>query len=114
MVGLGERLRYARKHKGYTQDSLAAAIGVSRGVIYNLEKNKAPAQVIVIHAICQTLHIRKAWLLEGVGDMNEPVKAHQSAKILVELHDIAAELSEPEIRYLLEVAAAMKRRLDIG
>ena len=36
MDTLGERLKYARKKNGYTQDSLAEIIGVSRGVIFNL------------------------------------------------------------------------------
>ena len=40
MNTLGERLNYARKQKGYTQDSLAQTIGVSRGVIFNLEKTR--------------------------------------------------------------------------
>ena len=40
MDTLGERLNYARKNRGFTQDSLAESIGVSRGVIFNLEKNK--------------------------------------------------------------------------
>lgn len=38
---MGERLRKARKAKGYTQESLAAAIGVSRGVVTNIEYDKA-------------------------------------------------------------------------
>ena len=36
MRSLGERLTYVRKQRGYTQDALAEAIGVSRGVIFNL------------------------------------------------------------------------------
>lgn len=51
MNTLGERLYYVRKSKGYTQDSLAESIGVSRGVIFNLEKNKTQPQLIVINAI---------------------------------------------------------------
>ncbi|WP_418710114.1 helix-turn-helix domain-containing protein, partial [Anaerotruncus massiliensis (ex Liu et al. 2021)] len=37
MDTLGARLNYARRKRGYTQNSLAEEIGVSRGVIYNLE-----------------------------------------------------------------------------
>ncbi len=112
--GMSERLKYARKSKGYTQASLAAAIGVSRGVIFNLEKNKAPAQRIVIQAICRTLHIRKDWLLDGTGEMNEPTNARQSAQILTELYDVAKGFSEPELLYLLGVLETMKQRLGLG
>ena len=41
---LGERLALVRKEKGYTQESLGDTIGVSRGVIFNLEKNKTEPQ----------------------------------------------------------------------
>lgn len=64
MDTLGERLKYTRKKHGYTQDSLAEIIGVSRGVIFNLEKNKTEPQSIVINAICQTLKINKDWLVQ--------------------------------------------------
>ena len=40
-MGIGARLKQARSSKGYTQNSLADAIGVSRGVITNIEHEKA-------------------------------------------------------------------------
>ena len=52
MNTLGERLNYARKQKGYTQDSLVQTIGVCRGFIFNLEKNKIEPQAMVIKAVC--------------------------------------------------------------
>ena len=36
-MNLAFRLKKARKLRGYTQDALASAIGVSRGVISNIE-----------------------------------------------------------------------------
>ena len=88
MNTLGERLNYARKQKGYTQDSLAQTIGVSRGVIFNLEKNKTEPQAIVINAVCQILKINKEWLTDGTGDMESGNQAFQSAKLLEELYNI--------------------------
>ena len=111
MRTLGERLNYARKKRGYTQDSLAEAIGVSRGVIYNLEKNKTEPQAIVINAVCQTLNIDKDWLLCGEGDMEDIGNAAQSAKILAELYEVAKDLSEDEQLYLLDMVKALKQRL---
>ena len=112
MDTLGERLNYARKRKGYTQDSLAEIIGVSRGVIYNLEKNKTEPQIIVINALCQTLKINKDWLLKGIGEMEDTSEASQSTKILAELYGIAKELSEDEQLYLLDTVKALKQRLN--
>ena len=112
MKTLGERLRYARKRKGYTQESLAAAIGVSRGVIYNLEKNKTDPQTIVLNAICSTLKINANWLLRGKGDMADTSEVSQSAAVLSELYDIAKQLSETEQLYLLETVKALKQYIS--
>lgn len=111
MNTLGERLNFARKKNGYTQDSLAETIGVSRGVIFNLEKNKTEPQTIVINAICQTLKINKEWLTNGIGEMENSSEVSQSAKILSELYDVAKELSEDEQLYLLDTVKALKQRL---
>lgn len=111
MDTLGERLKHTRKSKGFTQDTLATAIGVSRGVIFNLEKNKTEAQAIVINAICQTLNISKDWLVNGIGEMENSAKASQSAKVLAELYEVTKGLSEDEQLYLLDTIKAMKVRL---
>lgn len=112
MNTLGDRLNYVRKKNGYTQDSLAELIGVSRGVIFNLEKNKTEPQTIVINAICQILKINKEWLLYGSGEMEDTSEASQSTKILAELYDVAKGLTEDEQLYLLETVKAVKRLLS--
>ena len=94
MNTLGQRLHDARKRRGYTQDSLAREIGVSRGVIYNLEKGKTEPQAIVLNAVCQILKIRKDWLVNGTGEMEESAFASQSVKILAQLYEAAQGLSE--------------------
>lgn len=86
MNTLGERLNYVRKKNGYTQSSLAESIGVSRGVIFNIEKNKTVPQAIVINAICQTLRINKDWLMRGTGKMEDTSEIMLSTKILAELY----------------------------
>ena len=114
MNTLGERLKYVRKRKDYTQDSLAEAIGVSRGVIFNLEKNKTTPQVIVINAICQTLKINKNWLMDGAGEMENMAEASRSAKILEELKELVSGLSEDEQLYILDTIKALQTRLGSG
>lgn len=111
MNSLGERLYHARKKKGYTQESLSAAIGVSRGVIYNLEKDKTNPQGIVINAICRTLHINRDWLLNGEGEMEEYSAASASARILAELYEVAGGLSEREQQYLLDTVKSLRQLL---
>ena len=114
MNTLGERLKYARKSKGYTQDTLANTIGVSRGVIFNIEKNKTKPQSIVINAICQTLSVSKEWLLTAEGEPENYKKTIRSAKILTELFSAVKELSEEEQLYLLDIIKALKKRLTVN
>lgn len=100
------------KKNGFTQDSLAKLIGVSRGVIFNLEKNKTEPQPIVINAICNTLKINSGWLLSGVGKMEDTCDVAKSAKILSELYEVAKGLSDDEQLYILDTIKAMKERLS--
>lgn len=112
MKTLGERLNYARRSNGYTQNSLAESIGVSRGVIFNLEKNKTVPQTIVVNAICQTLNINSDWLLNGAGEMRRQEDPVRRDRVLRELYEFVSELSEDEQLYLLDTAKALRRRLN--
>ena len=103
-------MKLARKSKGFTQDKLADMIGVSRGVIFNLEKDKTEPQTIVINALCQVLNISKEWLLEETGEMENLSRTHQSAKTLAELYEVTKGLSEEEQLYLLDTIKALKLR----
>jgi transcriptional regulator with XRE-family HTH domain len=111
MNTLGERLKYARKKRGYTQESLSEVIEISRGVIFNLEKDKTEPQGIVVNAICQTLKINKDWLLYDAGDMEDKSETSRGARILAELYDSAKSLSEEEQLFLLDTIKALKFRL---
>lgn len=111
MGTIGERLTYARKRNGYTQESLAEAIGVSRGVIFNIEKGKTEPQTIVINAICQALKINKAWLMLGTGSMVDENEASESEEILIELYDVARGLSENERLFILDTMKVLKKHL---
>lgn len=112
MKTLGERLNYARRSSGYTQNSLAESIGVSRGVIFNLEKNKTVPQTIVVNAICKTLNINSDWLLSGAGEMKKQEDPVRRDRVLRELYEFVSQLSEDEQLYLLDTAKALKHRLN--
>jgi len=111
-MSIGERLKHARKKRGLSQDELAKSIGVSRGVITNIEYNKVgEPQSIIIETVCQSLKINKEWLVSGTGEMDDMSEVSKSAKILAELYDVAKGLSEEEQLYLLDATKALKARL---
>ena len=68
-MDIGERLKEARKSFNISQDNLADKIGVSRGVITNIEHGKTEPTQLVLNAICNALSINKEWLLNGTGEM---------------------------------------------
>jgi transcriptional regulator with XRE-family HTH domain len=111
-MSLGDRLKLARKKSGMSQIELAHTIGVSRGVITNLEHGKVlEPQAMAVNAIAKALDIRKEWLTTGNGPMEDDSDSTKSAKILAELYDVAKELSEEEQLYLLDTVKALKARL---
>ena len=112
MDGISLRLKQARKQKGYTQDSLAKAIGVSRGVISNIEYNKVTPQPLVIHAICSVLQIQEEWLLTGNGRMEISQDLERSALLLSEIYSCSKELSEEEQDYILDMIKTFQRHRD--
>ena len=112
MDGISLRLKQARKQKGYTQDSLAKAIGVSRGVISTIEYNKVTPQPLVIHAICSVLQIQEEWLLTGNGRMEISQDLERSALLLSEIYSCSKELSEEEQDYILDMIKTFQRHRD--
>lgn len=109
MSTLSDRLREARQKRGYSQESLAVAIGVTRGVIINLEYEKAdikkPPQEIVLNAICQELQISKDWLRDGIGEMELAV--HDSA-LMRAINKECSEMSDAELQFIYSTIQAMK------
>lgn len=70
-MDIRERCIYVRKNAGVTQQAFARTIGVSPGVISNIELGRAPVTDVVCIAICSKFHINEEWLFEGKGDMME-------------------------------------------
>lgn len=107
MQTIGKRLAFIRNEKGYTQTSLAAAIGVSRGVISNIEYDQNEPLPVVTNALCAELGIHKEWLLTGQGERDS------KKQLLDELYRVCSELSEPQQQFILETIKAMQRTLTV-
>ena len=68
-MDIRERIMLIRKESRFTQQCFADTIGVSVGVIANIELGRAPVTRVVGIAICSKFHVREQWLFEGTGDM---------------------------------------------
>lgn len=110
MNTLKDRFAFARTNRGYTQMALADSIGVTRGVISNIEYGKTEPPAIVINAICQTLNINKEWLVHGTGPMDPEIT---TSPVLVELREVLERLPENLRIVLLDTARSMERNIAI-
>ena len=102
-MGIGERLRQAREKRGYTQKALGEALGMSRGVVTNIEYDRVTPQPLVAGAICEILQIRSEWLLEGEEPMEDFGTVRRMTRVLSEIAESARMLSPAEQEYVLDM-----------
>ena len=106
MEKTSERLVYIRELRGYTQTSLANAIGVSRGVIGNIEYGQNEPLPIVANAICDELGINKEWLLFGTGPMEPEIN---NSPVVDDLVAVASRLPDWLVAILVDTARSMEK-----
>ena len=110
-MNTGGRLKYARKYRKMSQDELSERIGVSRGVITNIELNKvANPQQIVIAAICRVLNIRQEWLLSGEGEMDHMSGVAEKPVSPEDLYREISRLTTEEQELLLDVIRLIRKK----
>lgn len=69
MLGIGDRIKEARKSKGMTQQAFADAIGLKRNTVATYEMGKAMPSDRTISDICREFNVNEIWLREGIGEM---------------------------------------------
>jgi len=94
-----------------SQDELSERIGVSRGVITNIELNKvANPQQIVIAAICRVLNTRQEWLLNGEGEMDHMSGFTEKPVSTEDLYREISGLTTEEQELLLNVIRLIRKK----
>ncbi|AUZ29780.1 MULTISPECIES: helix-turn-helix domain-containing protein [Bacillus] len=66
---IAERIRNIRENENLSREKFAARIGVSRGVIENIELNRVAPRDVYIKSICKQFHVNEEWLRDGTGEM---------------------------------------------
>jgi XRE family aerobic/anaerobic benzoate catabolism transcriptional regulator len=89
LTALGQRVRTLRGRRGLTRDAVAAASGVSKRHLANLEHGVGNASILVLTQVAQALHCPVAELL---GDVTT-----QSSEWLL-LRELLAEKDEATLR----------------
>ena len=80
---INSRIFELRKFLKISQTDFGNGIGVSRGVIKNIDENKVEAKPLLIEQICKMYNVNKQWLLTGEGEMfNALTKNEQLAEFV--------------------------------
>lgn len=69
------RVKILRQALGMSQTDFGAKIGVTRGVINNLDRGLTDLQDPLLSLICSVFNARREWLESGEGEMFEPQDA---------------------------------------
>lgn len=63
------RITLLRKELKLSQTEFGKRIGVSRGVIKNIDDKNVQAKPLLIDQICKEYNVNREWLVEGEGEM---------------------------------------------
>lgn len=66
---MNDRIKEVRKALDLSQEEFGKRLGVSRGVIVNMELNRAEIKPLFIEHLCSMFSINKHWLETGRGQM---------------------------------------------
>ena len=69
------RVKILRQALGMSQTDFGAKIGVTRGVINNLDRGLTDLQDPLLSLICSVFNARREWLETGEGEMFDPKDA---------------------------------------
>lgn len=64
-----ERITMVRKELKMSQTEFGENIGVSRGVIKNIDDKKVLVKPLLLQQICKTYNVNETWLTTGEGEM---------------------------------------------
>ena len=77
-IGIREQIKTLRKTLNLTQAEFGQKLGVSAGVIANIELDRARINPVLLQHMCDVFAVNKEWLETGQGEMfkdfNEDVK----------------------------------------
>lgn len=69
MPDIYDRFKILRKTKKLSQTEFGERVGVSRGVIKNIEGKLVEPKELFIKQVCKEYRVHYLWLTKGVGDM---------------------------------------------
>ena len=79
-MSLSERIKQVRKAEKLSQIKFGEKLGVSRDVINNLENSRVDPKPLFINHLCNSFNINKEWLINGTGNMYNPLTTDEELR----------------------------------
>jgi len=98
---LAERIKQARKEKGYSQSKLAELAGVSTNTIGKLEIDYTTVSLKTILAIANALNVDINFLVSDV-----PSDSKQATDLFID--SLMQDFNEGDKQFLIQIISAMK------
>jgi len=98
---IGQRIRYTRKMKQFSQEQLSEMIGISPTHMSHIETGATKLSLPVLADIAKSLEISTDWLLYGTYNST-----------LKELTSIISNCSPAQLKAIITIANATKTALD--
>lgn len=81
---MNNRIAQLRKNKGWTQDTFAEEMGISKNYVSLIENGKKIPSDRLVSDICREFGVNEKWLRDGTGDMYD-VPDDEIASVVSEL-----------------------------
>jgi len=108
---IGARIRKAREDQGWTQDQLAAAVGVSRSAVAQWETGRAGQVTTNLTRVAAALGVGVEHLMYG-GDKLAPGQAYSGDELAI--LRLYRECSPEDRQFLLRMARRLVRSGNKG
>lgn len=89
---INDRIKEVRRSSSLSQTAFADRLGVTRGVITNIEGGLTTPKDSFVNLICREFGVSVAWLTDGVGEMYVRRSTNEELAILV--NDLMSDADE--------------------
>lgn len=106
---LGEKIKSARKMKGFTQQKLAEMVNVKHNSVCDWEKGKSKPDPDMLELLCGALEVTPTWLVGNKNDdeYSEIIKKLLNEPGLLDMIDDYRSLSENDKKAIRQIISSL-------
>lgn len=111
---INQRIKEVRQALNLSQRAFGEKLGVSRGVLNNIESNVVEAKPLFIRHICSVYHVDPIWLETGEGEMFSLDESKQTLADRIRLVRKSLEMTQQEFGDSLGVNRSIIKNYELS